>query len=165
MAHRHTPRLSTFDYRGFHRYSLTFCAFHRRHAFVDPLVATSVLHHFMRAAKTRGFAILAYCFMPDHVHLLIEGLDGESDAVAFINAAKQTSGFWYRGYAGEFLWQRSAWDRVIRSDEQTMTVVRYLLLNPVRAGLVAHPLDYPFSGSAVYSREELMDAFRDWHPA
>ena len=50
------------------------------------------------------------------------------------------------------------YDRVLRADEDTVSVVRYILENPLRAGLVTRPEDYPYSGSSTYSIEALVDA-------
>jgi hypothetical protein len=44
---------------------------------------------------------------------------------------------------------------VLRDDEGTAQVIRYLIENPVRAGLVKSATDYPFIGSSKYSLEEL----------
>jgi hypothetical protein len=41
--------------------------------------------------------------------------------------------------------------------------VRYILLNPVKAGLVSNPLEYPFWGSETLTREELLDLV-EWPP-
>ncbi len=49
------------------------------------------------------------------------------------------------GFRG--LWQEGYYERVLRSDEATETVVRYVLDNPVRAGLVQRAEDYSFSGA------------------
>lgn len=49
--------------------------------------------------------------------------------------------------------------RVLRADDDTAAVMRYLLLNPVRAGLVERPLDYAGSGSLVFDRDALLDVF------
>jgi putative transposase len=160
MHRRSTPRCPNFDYLGFHRYSLTFCTFDRKVLFAAEPIVSTVLSHFLRAAERDEVEILAYCFMPDHVHLLVAGTTAQSDARRFIAAAKQFSGHWYRQQFSQPLWQRSAWDRIVRTEDNTETVIRYLLMNPVRAGIVSDPLDYPFSGSLVYSRDVLMDAFR-----
>jgi hypothetical protein len=53
---------------------------------------------------------------------------------------------------------------VLRDDEVTQTVAKYILENPVRAGLMREPLDYPFSGSLVYSREQLVDLWYEATP-
>jgi hypothetical protein len=47
---------------------------------------------------------------------------------------------------------------VLRDDEAAVSVARYILENPVRAGLIASVQEYPFSGSAVYPVEQLLDA-------
>jgi putative transposase len=75
MIHRHPEHLKTFDYIGLHRYSLRFCTDARRPLFTITERVDLVLEQFVRAATEEGFAIVAYCFMPDHVHLLIEGLE------------------------------------------------------------------------------------------
>lgn len=154
----HYPRhLSTFDYRGFHRYFLTFCTFERNHYFVDVTNVATVCEHILRAASDLHFAVTAYCFMPDHVHLLIEGTRDDSDMKTFVARAKQFSGFYFRQQTRNSLWQRYGHERVLRDDEDTPSFVKYTLANPVRAGLASTPSEYPFWGSAVYSREELLD--------
>ena len=102
--------------------------------------------------------MLAYCFMPDHVHLLVEGLESGSNALSFIARAKQFSGFRHRMLFGNRLWQRYAFDRVVRSEEASVSVARYILENPVRAGLVDRMADYPFSGSGRYDLPEILEA-------
>jgi hypothetical protein len=47
---------------------------------------------------------------------------------------------------------------VLRNEDESMGVARYILENPVRAGLVQSPLDYDFSGSSRYSVHEILDA-------
>ena len=96
--------------------------------------------------------------MPDHLHLLLEGETVDSDADAYVSHAKQASGYWFSREYGERLWQKSSWDRVLRSNEHPWEVIRYMFDNPVRAGLVERAIDYPYSGSLVYEREELFDA-------
>jgi REP element-mobilizing transposase RayT len=159
MPRRYTPRLATFDYLGCHRYSLTLCTHGRGRMFESGDAVATVLAEIARSSVDEAFAILAYCFMPDHLHPLAQGEAVTSDARRFLSRAKQLSGFSYARTHRRPLWQRSAWDRVLRADAETWTVIRYILANPVRAGLVQHPLDYPYSGSLVYQRSHLIDAF------
>src|SRR5438093_8876189 len=70
----HPQRLSAFGYIGRHRYFVTFCTLNRRPLFVNADLVASVLSHFLEQGARFTCAIVAYCFMPDHVHLLIEGL-------------------------------------------------------------------------------------------
>ena len=96
--------------------------------------------------------------MPDHCHLLIEGLATGSDFKRFCKLAKQRSGGVYARKRGGRLWQEGYHDRVLREGDSSLTVARYLLGNPVRAGLVAAPIDYPYLGSDRWTVAELIDA-------
>ena len=71
---RHPEHLRTFDYLGPYRYSLRFCTESRQRRFTEAPPVELVLKHFLQQAEEEGFALLAYCFMPDHVHWLVEGL-------------------------------------------------------------------------------------------
>jgi len=156
----HAEHLKTFDYVGRHRYFLTFCTFERRTLFVTDAAVTNVRTQFLRAADNERFAIIAYCFMPDHVHLLVEGQSHDSDACRFIARAKQLSAFHYEKAFGELLWQRYSYERVLRSEEATLSVARYILENPVRAGLVTRTADYAFLGSHTYSVDHILGGYR-----
>ena len=151
-------RLETFDYLGFHRYSLTFCTIERKLLFMEQESVDLVLLQFERAAREQRFALIAYCFMPDHAHLLVGAEAHDSDARRFIRAAKQYSGFYFKQRFGVPLWQRYGFERTLRHDEATLSVVRYVIENPLRARLVQKVEDYPFAGSRVYSLAEIQDA-------
>jgi putative transposase len=66
-------RLAKFNYLGRARYFLTFCTHERQNVFRDGEVVERTLKQFRRTATIEKFAVLAYCFMPDHAHLLVEG--------------------------------------------------------------------------------------------
>lgn len=117
--------------------------------------------HFLRIAKEMQFADLAHCFMPDHLHAALEGRAAESDDRRFIARMKQYTGFYFRREFSERLWQRYGYEHVIRDDESTRQVIRYVLENPIRAGLVLDVSEYPFIGSSEYSVEQLIDFCRD----
>src|SRR5262245_24570109 len=99
-------RISHFSYLGPYRYFLTICARNRLTAFLDDDVARQTVDHFLITATSEGFAILAYCLMPDHIHLLVEGQTDESDLIRFVKSAKQRSSFDFARTAGQPLWQR-----------------------------------------------------------
>jgi putative transposase len=97
-------RLKTFDYLGLHQYFLTFCTYQRRRLFVTAEQVLVVSTQIERASAEQGFALIAYCYMQDHVHLIVEGRAEHSDCRRFIALAKQYSGFHYRAAFGEPLW-------------------------------------------------------------
>ena len=145
---------------GPHRYSLRFCTESRWAVFADAPVVELVLTHFLQQAEEQGFAILAYCFMPDHVHLLIQGLSADSDCKRFISRAKQFAGFFYKQQYKRKLWQRYGYERVMRDDEATIDAARYILANPLRAGLVKDAREYQFTGSSMVTIDELIEDLR-----
>jgi hypothetical protein len=74
-----------------------------------------------------------------------------------VHRAKQRSGYVFVRKRGERLWQESYFDRLVRRDESLPDVIRYIIANPVRAGLVTRAVDYPHWGSSTHSREELLE--------
>jgi REP element-mobilizing transposase RayT len=95
--------------------------------------------------------------MPDHVHLIVSGLNDDSDAKSFIGRAKQYSGFYFKRESGVHLWQRYGFEHFIRDEMELALTIGYVIANPVRAGLVIHPSEYPYLGSSRYSLEELLE--------
>jgi len=85
--------------------------------------------------------------MPDHLHLLVQGLSGQSDLKRCISRFKQMSGYRFKRRYGKQLWQPSYYDHVLRKGEDIATVMKYILLNPVRAGLAEDFREYPYSNS------------------
>ena len=154
------PRLPRFNYLGRYRYFLTFSTLERRKTFTDPATVACVLAQFRRTAETSEFAILAYCVMPDHVHLLVEGMTSNADLVKFMKHLKQSSAQVYSQRAKQRLWQEGYYDRVLRPADDAKTIARYIVANPVRAGLVRSPAEYPHIGSDVWSLAELIESVR-----
>ena len=68
--------------------------------------------------------------MPDHLHLLVEAGDKTSSLVAFVKAAKQMSGYHAKAVLGGRLWQTGYFERVMRSDQDTKAMARYIIQNP-----------------------------------
>jgi putative transposase len=159
MTARYTPRHPTMSYNGTQPFSWTICVYQRRHVFTSHDVVSPVLSHFLRAADATDVAVIAYCFMPDHLHLLLEGKSENAVIDQCVIRGKQYSGFWFAKKFGSRLWQKSSWDRALRAEDDRNEVIRYILANPVRAGIVDTPLEYEFSGSFVYEREDLIDVF------
>ena len=89
--------------------------------------------------------------MPDQVHLAVEGRSPESDLRRFVKVAKQRVAYIART---EFhiacVWQDGYYERVLRTYESMDTLIRYILDNPVRAGLVQRAEDFPHSGTLYW---------------
>ena len=152
------PRIAGFSYKGLYRYFLTICTLNRQKSFEDPMVVTDTLLQFRKTSEEQSFELSAYCFMPDHSHLLIEGLTDSSDFKRFCKLAKQRSGSLHARKHGGPPWQEGYHERVLREGDDSRAVARYLLSNPVRAGLVVAPIEYPYLGSDKWSVAELIEA-------
>ena len=128
MSPNTPPRVKGFDYRGPRRYFVTVCT-HRR---LQWLANVEDARHFAEQIspffEARGFAVLAYCLMPDHAHLLLEGVVETADFAEAMRAWKQRTGYDWKRRHGTSLWQAGFHDRVLRSEDDTPAVVRYVLV-------------------------------------
>ena len=101
---------------------------------------------FAHVAASNDFDVLAYCFMPDHLHLLVKGKTQDADLRVFVSTAKQRAAYVARTFIRGRLWQPGYFDRILRDEDDAYAVIKYIRDNPVRAGLVQAADDYPFSG-------------------
>jgi putative transposase len=104
------------------------------------------------AAKLR-FRVFAYCFMPDHLHVLLQGETHQSDLMRFVQRFKQVTSFHFKQLAAVPLWQQSFYDRVLRKGDDVAAIARYVLDNPVSEGLAAGSPAYHLRGGEYDLRE------------
>src|SRR6266487_4289160 len=64
-------RLEGIQYVGFQRYFLTICSAFKRQVFLSSNTVDPAMLQLRQTATLFEFAIVAYCFMPDHVHILL----------------------------------------------------------------------------------------------
>jgi putative transposase len=159
--------LKNFSYVGRHQYFLTFCTHEAQPLFAESSNVDLVRDQLVRTAAEHGVAVHAYCFMKEHVHALLAGLEDTTDLRAFMNTFKQRSGWAFKRDRRGRLWQGSYYDHVLREEEGTAGVLAYIVNNPVSAGLVVGPLEYPYWGSLTHTREEivaLITGVAEWKP-
>ena len=112
---------------------------------IASLVEAALLHF-----DGQRYRLLAWCIMPNHVHVVIEMMDGQSlsSIVASwksftahkANALLERNGrFWHADY----------FDRFMRNEEHLNQTVDYVEQNPVKAGLAAHPSDWTWSSARL----------------
>jgi putative transposase len=150
MPCRRKLRLPDFDYRGCHRYFITVCTDAKRPFFENETLVKVVLDVLAEESGKFDFTVWGYCFMPDHLHLVLEGKTTNADMPAFIRAFKQKTGYAYRRRLSESigrLWQAGYYDHVLRRDEDLQSVLQYVFNNPVRKQMVSCFTDYPHLGS------------------
>ncbi len=145
-------RLPGFDYRGRWRYSLTFCTADRHTAFTNPDGIASLTTQLLHTSEACDFEPIAYCFMSDHLHLLVQGRTDDAHLPTFCRLLRQRLGHLYARRAARHLWQPGYYERVLRESEETQACVLYILANPVRAGLARAVHEYPFAGGTWIER-------------
>ena len=108
------------------------------------------LSYLESAVDRYGVVIHAYCLMDNHYHALIETPKGNlSQIMRHINGAYTTYFNTKRRRAGH-LFQGRFKAILVDRDEYATTLSRYIHLNPVRAGMVALPEEYPWSSYHYY---------------
>ena len=89
--------------------------------------------------------MLSWVLMPDHAHWLLQ-LGEDSELSILVNRIKSASARLVNKsccHTGS-LWDRGFHDRALRKEEDIVAAARYLIANPLRAGLVKKIGDYPY---------------------
>ncbi|HSP35881.1 MAG TPA: transposase [Thermoanaerobaculia bacterium] len=122
---------------------VTFCTYNR---FVLPPAARFIVLDDCKRLHERVCWFDIVTVMPDHVHFVVTPFD---DGVMRLivgqikgrNSRLINQLFERRGR----LWQRESFDHILRNDESRFAKAEYIRNNPVRAGLVKNPDDYPWT--------------------
>ncbi|MFD2645180.1 REP-associated tyrosine transposase [Pseudomonas japonica] len=134
-------RLGRYSERG-RLYLLTCQVEGRLPVFQELQPARMVIRQFRQAQDEGGIHSLAWVVMPDHIHWLVDLQRGslaclmqrfKSRSARAVNQVRQGSGR---------LWQPGFHDRALRREEDVKAVARYIIANPLRAGLVERVQDY-----------------------
>ena len=137
----------------------------RHHAFVDQKTVHMCKNILKDLSDKHNWLVHIYCFMPDHFHMLVETKQ-DNDLLAFVRSFKQKTGYLYKNLTPDVryatqdvrskepdvtLWQRSWVDHLIRDEKSFKDALYYILMNPVKDGLINDPFKYTSTGSLVYS--------------
>jgi putative transposase len=124
-------------------YLVTTVTHDRARLFTNLYLGRIVVRALHDPATTASATTLAYVVMPDHLHWLLQ-LHSGSNLSEVVWAVKGRSSFEInraRAVRGS-VWQPKFHDRALRSDESLGAVARYVVWNPIRAGLVDRLHDY-----------------------
>ena len=130
-------------------YLITTTTWQRSSIFTEWGYAHAAVQAFTRDEILKDAQLLCWVLMPDHAHRLLQ-LGKDRDLSSLIRAMKSASAYSVRkaGYTRK-VWARSYHDRTIHHEDHIEPAARYIVANPLRAGLVMRVGDYPF-WSAVY---------------
>ena len=164
MASRKDIRLKPANYVGLRTYFITLCCQKRARAFSNPATAARAVDILRDSANLKRFAIHAYCFMPDHAHVLAEGTDPESCLSEFVADFKHKTGHELQSRAHQVFWQTKFYDHILRKRDSQDAIAWYVWMNPVRKGITGDPWEYPFSGSFTMDWKNRLRPPTEWTP-
>jgi len=128
--------------RGNHRQAIFFAEADRQ--LLDSIVAETILQFDAR--------VHAYCWMTNHVHALVQVGDTPLGKIVLKVASRYARLVQVRLETTGHLFERRYFALLVQADSHLLEVVRYIHLNPVRAGLVEDPAQYRWSSHHAYLR-------------
>ena len=125
-------------------YLLTSVTANRAPVFADFWVGCACARALTHPTLWTSSKLLAWVLMPDHFHLLVE-LGPASTLAGMMKSLKSLSALEVGRATGvKGVWQRGYHDHALRTSEGVRGAARYLVANPIRAGLVDSVANYPF---------------------
>ena len=118
----------------------------------DPQIANIVISA-MKFWDQNGVDLICYCLMGNHVHIVVKVWPENSKGEEFFLAKymKSIKTFSSRkanevlGRTGQPFWRPESYDSLIKNEKSLRRVIKYILDNPVKAGFVWEPEDWPWS--------------------
>ncbi|MEA3402984.1 MAG: transposase [Armatimonadota bacterium] len=132
----------------------TICTKRRRPFLAQRRVADVIVSALQQNAQIHGCAVIAYCIMPDHLHLVACVSRRGGDVLSMVEGFKKTTGGALQHVAGGTVWQRSFDDRHARRDDDVKAMIDYILKNPRRAGLCSPDQEWPYAAFSGFPTPE-----------
>ena len=131
-----------------HAYLLTTGTYHRQPLYRQWPAALALAREIQLATQSDTVDSLAWVIMPDHLHWLVQLRRGSlGQLMQTLKSRSAIALNQVRGSTGP-VWQKGYHDRAVRTEEDLRTLGRYVVANPLRAGLVDRLGDYPFWDAA-----------------
>ena len=127
-------------------------ACHLRNDAIGALVRDALKHF-----DQERYTLIAWCVMPNHVHVLIETKPGHplSEVIQTWKSFTAKEANKHLNRKGAF-WMPDYFDRYIRDEQHYRAAIEYIVQNPVKAGLVDEPAQWPWAGVI-----DMLDCGRD----
>ena len=119
-------------------YMITVVTAERRRVFEQFSAARTLIGYLKTENDLQRANTVAFVVMPDHLHWLMQLGEGATLSQVVRGVKSLTS---HR--MGYLVWQRGFHDHAVRHDEDLKAMSRYVIANPIRAGLVSSVGDYP----------------------
>ncbi len=141
-AQSHLLRRGRFSQPG-NIYLITTVTTNRHRTFADLWFARAVIYQLRQAEREEACHSLAWVLMPDHLHWLIQLKDSTLCSLMRRFKSRSSHALYRQGLPRRRVWQAGYQDRALRRENDILKVARYVICNPLRAGLVTRVGDYP----------------------
>jgi hypothetical protein len=142
------PEKERFNYKGMHRYLITLLPRHKAVSLCRRESTLVTLGALRESAQEHEFDVIAYCFLPERLVMVVRGKTEASDMKNFLSGFRGREKSAVAPAASMFA--RRYQERVLRKTEETRVVADEVFHMPVKAG----PSAYEFQGSFVYPSVE-----------
>jgi putative transposase len=129
---------------------------HGHHWLKDKRIALIVMQK-IHSFENERYELLAYCIMPNHVHLLVELIAEQAikhkgitanypltDTIRLIKGSTARECNFILKRTGSF-WHHESYDHYVRDEQELERIIKYILYNPVKAGLVKEWTEWKFT--------------------
>jgi putative transposase len=125
---------------------LTICVVGRNKVLDNEKVFTWLLAFLLGSSQRYGWYPKRFVLMPDHLHLIAWQGNSSVSLGQWIKAMKAVIA------KRKFAWQQGFFNHLLRSGESEAQKWEYIRFNPVRAGLVSRPQEWPYGGEIIYDK-------------
>ena len=131
--------------------SITFftaATFDRKRILDNEIAHATLRSIWKKSGEINGWYVVDYLLMPDHIHFFAQSAMESDPMGKWVKMWKSTSAReWIKkGASSVPIWQDEYFDHYLRSGESYSQKWEYVENNPVRAGLVTNPEEWPFKG-------------------
>ena len=141
-------------------YFFTLVTFQRRKYFDTPHKLDLLHSKIRQVQRSKPFDLLAYCLLPDHIHLLIELPEEDCNFSIRMREIKRLTTLWMkRETLGNVdpIWQDKYWEHTIRDEKDLQTHFDYIHYNPIKHGLTETYDSWEWSSFKDYFDENAKD--------
>ena len=138
-------------------YFFTLVTKNRKHLFQNPDLCDIFITGVGKVKSLHPFDLIAYCLLPDHVHLLLSLPEGIMDYSNVIKEIKRYVTIKIRKHLDQqdlVIWQDRFWEHTIRDEHDMQTHYDYIHFNPVKHGYVESIDQWKWSSIDVNSHDK-----------
>ena len=114
----------------------------------DTRVAESMFSALSDGQRNEMLHVCAYVLMANHVHVLLTPIAPLPQITHLVKGSTARRANLILGRTGSRFWQDESFDHWIRNPSEWQKVRAYIERNPVAAGLVTRPEDWPWSSAS-----------------